>query len=256
MVVSAAKLEANRRNAARSTGPRSACGKSRSRFNALKHGMTARQPLLPDEDAAELAAEVEALGDELQPRNKLEAMLVEGIAGGAWRSEQSERAADGRAAFRIRHWGPKKVRRERHQALELGERLFWQPAFPLPSSASYEMGFLTEPPSSVTEFDIEKDNGNAIKAAVQCEPFMRRLEQLPLSTMAPPGEVEAREWLAQRIEHERERVERIREEVAELAEADAAQASPRLMHETAAEGDRHRRYLQSKPSSRDRSRRV
>ena len=339
------RAEICRRNSLKSTGPRSACGKSRSRFNALKHGMTARQPLLPDEDAAALAAEVEALGDELQPRNKLEAILVEGIAGDVWRSEQSERAADGRAAFRIRHWGPKKARRERHQALELGERLFWQLAFPLPSSARYEMGFLTEPPSSKTgihphspgrlvldleqtvagcnwliehwnelgerlntqklwlsadalkmvrlmgrlatdvadnldvarvflssftlnqvrplavaaetfdwavavikflaEFDIEKDNGNAIKAAVQCEPFMRRLEQLPLAAMAPPGEVEAREWLAQRIEQERKRVEHIREEVAERAEADAAQASARLKYETGAEGDRHRRYLQS-----------
>ena len=33
------KMEANRRNAARSTGPRSVLGKARTRFNALKHGL-------------------------------------------------------------------------------------------------------------------------------------------------------------------------------------------------------------------------
>lgn len=33
------KIEANRRNAKRSTGPRTALGKARSRANALKHGL-------------------------------------------------------------------------------------------------------------------------------------------------------------------------------------------------------------------------
>ena len=42
-----AQVEANRRNAKKSTGPRTADGKSRSRFNALKHGMTAQIVLLP-----------------------------------------------------------------------------------------------------------------------------------------------------------------------------------------------------------------
>jgi hypothetical protein len=37
-----ARAQANRRNAEKSTGPRTGEGKSRSRFNALKHGMTAQ----------------------------------------------------------------------------------------------------------------------------------------------------------------------------------------------------------------------
>jgi hypothetical protein len=40
--VSAAKRAANRRNARRSTGPRTAAGKERSARNALRHGLTAR----------------------------------------------------------------------------------------------------------------------------------------------------------------------------------------------------------------------
>ena len=35
------QIAANRRNAQKSTGPSTALGKQKSRFNALKHGMTA-----------------------------------------------------------------------------------------------------------------------------------------------------------------------------------------------------------------------
>ncbi len=41
-MTSAAQLEANRRNAQHSTGPRTSAGKSRSSENAVKHGFTAR----------------------------------------------------------------------------------------------------------------------------------------------------------------------------------------------------------------------
>ena len=46
------KIEANRRNAQRSTGPRSASGKMRVRRNALRHGLAAlviKDPLIPAE---------------------------------------------------------------------------------------------------------------------------------------------------------------------------------------------------------------
>src|SRR5271157_5295941 len=48
------QTEANRLNAQRSTGPRSAEGKARSRFNALKSGIDAQSILLPGEDPAAL----------------------------------------------------------------------------------------------------------------------------------------------------------------------------------------------------------
>src|SRR5271170_7892913 len=54
MTVSAAKLEANRRNAAKSCGPTSEEGKNRSKLNAVKHGMRAATLVLLDEDAQAL----------------------------------------------------------------------------------------------------------------------------------------------------------------------------------------------------------
>ena len=53
--VSKAKVEANRRNAQKSKGPTSDEGKARSRYNALKHGMTAKTVLLPGDDHQEFA---------------------------------------------------------------------------------------------------------------------------------------------------------------------------------------------------------
>jgi hypothetical protein len=49
------QMAANRRNALLSTGPRSLAGKARSRMNAVSHGLTAQQTLLPGEDPAEYA---------------------------------------------------------------------------------------------------------------------------------------------------------------------------------------------------------
>jgi hypothetical protein len=55
-MASPAQIAANRRNATRSTGPRSATGKARSRGNALKHGLRA-----PLDRNASIVEEVQAL---------------------------------------------------------------------------------------------------------------------------------------------------------------------------------------------------
>jgi hypothetical protein len=63
-MVSARKIAANRRNAAKSTGPRSEAAKRRTRYNAGRHGLAARTVF----DAGRLAR-VEALARELAGGN-------------------------------------------------------------------------------------------------------------------------------------------------------------------------------------------
>ncbi|MFO0890578.1 MAG: hypothetical protein U0790_15720 [Isosphaeraceae bacterium] len=50
-MTSAARIEANRRNAQRSSGPRTEAGKQAVRFNALKDGLDVQTAVLPHEDA-------------------------------------------------------------------------------------------------------------------------------------------------------------------------------------------------------------
>ena len=68
-----------------STGPRTAKGKARSSRNALKHGLTAGEVLLPTEEAGEFAAFSEGLRASLAPVGELESMLAERIVVSAWR---------------------------------------------------------------------------------------------------------------------------------------------------------------------------
>jgi hypothetical protein len=56
---SRSQIEANRRNAQKSTGPTSVTGKARSSMNALKTGIHAKSLVLPSEDPAELEELIE-----------------------------------------------------------------------------------------------------------------------------------------------------------------------------------------------------
>jgi hypothetical protein len=54
-MTSTKQIEANRRNALASTGPRTQEGKAIVARNAVKHGLTAQSVLLPDEHEATIA---------------------------------------------------------------------------------------------------------------------------------------------------------------------------------------------------------
>src|SRR5215469_10676761 len=86
--VSKAKLEANRRNAQLSTGPKTPEGKKQTRRNALKHGILASDWFITAGDGAEDAAEFEefsaTLHEDLEPVGALEEILVEKIAICCW----------------------------------------------------------------------------------------------------------------------------------------------------------------------------
>ena len=93
----------NRRNAQKSTGPRTPEGKGRSRFNAVKHGMTAKTLVLPGEDADVLQQRIEAWTTDLQPQNEVEQFLVERSVQFSWQLERADRAELARLSSLI-HW--------------------------------------------------------------------------------------------------------------------------------------------------------
>ena len=90
-----AQMKANRKNAKKSTGPRTEEGKTRSAQNALKHGLLARDTVLPGEDPADFDSQLSALEADIQPANSLEFELVRQIADAQWRMRRLTRLETG-----------------------------------------------------------------------------------------------------------------------------------------------------------------
>jgi hypothetical protein len=61
------QIEANRSNALNGKGPRTAEGKARSSRNALTHGLTAKEIVIPGEDVAAYRSFEQQLIHDLQP---------------------------------------------------------------------------------------------------------------------------------------------------------------------------------------------
>jgi hypothetical protein len=79
------QIEANRRNAQKSTGPRTPEGKAKSARNATRHGLLSACPVLPQEDAEAFDQLRLNLHKELCPESQLETLLVNRIAAAQWR---------------------------------------------------------------------------------------------------------------------------------------------------------------------------
>src|ERR1035441_2113247 len=79
-----AQIAANQANAQKSNGPRSAEGKSASRFNALKHGIDAASIVIPGEDPAEYDALAADYLSDFRPQSPSEFFHVETMLRADW----------------------------------------------------------------------------------------------------------------------------------------------------------------------------
>ena len=70
------KIEANKRNARKSTGPTSPEGKARVSRKAVTHGLCSRKALLPHENLRDMRAQLKALRRDLKPQGAREESLV------------------------------------------------------------------------------------------------------------------------------------------------------------------------------------
>lgn len=75
------RLEANRRNALQSNGPRTSGGSEGCKMNALRHGLRALETVIPGEDPDEWEAHRAAVVADLAPAGALELALAEQVAG-------------------------------------------------------------------------------------------------------------------------------------------------------------------------------
>lgn len=90
-MASRAQIAANRRNAAKSTGPKTAEGKGVASRNALRHGLTAREVIIFGEGFADYARFHAELRSALAPEDAIEETLTERVVLCAWRLRRMSR---------------------------------------------------------------------------------------------------------------------------------------------------------------------
>ena len=112
------KIEANRRNAKKSTGPRTKAGKNRVRMNAVTLAIYADPKNLPGEDHLQTAELVKQVRERLRPEGPLEEAVVNEIISILQKLRRISRAHDVHLTELINE---KAVSRERLRLTQLWE---------------------------------------------------------------------------------------------------------------------------------------
>jgi hypothetical protein len=84
------QFEANRRNAQKSTGPKTPEGKTAVSMNALRHGLRARTVVLPSENPEEFHQLCNDLEVEWHPQSRTEQFYLEQMAVSQWKLTRME----------------------------------------------------------------------------------------------------------------------------------------------------------------------
>jgi hypothetical protein len=84
------QFEANRRNAQKSTGPKTPEGKTAVSMNALRHGLRARTVVLPGENPEEFTQLCNDLEVEWSPQSRTEQFYLEQMAVSQWKLTRME----------------------------------------------------------------------------------------------------------------------------------------------------------------------
>jgi hypothetical protein len=91
-MASKAQIEANRRNAQRSSGPKTEAGRAVASRNSLKHGLSAHQVIVFDEAETDFDKFHDEMVQALAPADAVEEALAERIILCSWRLRRAERA--------------------------------------------------------------------------------------------------------------------------------------------------------------------
>ncbi len=336
----ARRNDVHHRHARKSARQRSATRKSRSRSQAHERVLKSLADPLADEDAGNLATRKRDGTTLNEPRRPIEQSLASQIDADDTRADCVRSTAVALAAQRVRNDLIERNQKETDTALELGEMLFWKPAWPIPRAAGDLAVVLDSPPDAdrrlhpdqparvllrleqsrpgcdwllaqwqgmrrrlvdesvwrsidafrmirlmgkhamhmaddfdvarallcsfvlidkppmrvssiqaswpsklfhmLLAYDLDPYRPVYTKLSGECDPFFRRLGEMPLARLAPSDKDEARQWLSTQIDRELARLRPVRARLQEIAEADAAETAARLALETSPEGERLR----------------
>ena len=165
------KIEANKRNSKRSTGPKTEEGKKKVSLNAVKHGLTATTVVvLPHEDAEAYRKRVDAWTVELNPQGDLGRYLAERAAKVSWQLDRADSYEQACLARRVRRAERELDEGGDGEAAALLKTLyetpddFW-PAGPRPAG-----------PKMSSHFDYLKTDRDGAPAAESPAALVRKLE--------------------------------------------------------------------------------
>jgi hypothetical protein len=176
------QIEANRRNALKSTGPRTEDSKQRSRCNALRHGLTAETVIGAMEDAEDYKAFEAAIAADYDAQSAVERELVLRLASLLWRLRRATTMETG--LFEIQAGQLLEVRQCRQLGSDQGKivhTLFLQP----------EAGKTTEPNRRPPALETESPAADPASDLAQC--FLR-IANLPTSPLDRLSRYEATLW--------------------------------------------------------------
>src|SRR6478736_4678513 len=123
MATSEPRRTANARNAQHSTGPKSEAGKKRSSKNALKHGLTSIDAVLPNEGPEAFQEQLDQWLAYDQPSDPAHAAVIERAVGAKWKLDRCTRLETQRLSEKVRHAVDQYDFEKTAEAEQIGRRL-------------------------------------------------------------------------------------------------------------------------------------
>jgi hypothetical protein len=177
------QIEANRRNAKRSTGPATEDGKERSRCNAVRHGLTAETVIGTLEDAEDYRAFEAAIIADYDAQSAVERELVLRLASLLWRLRRAATMETG--LFEIQA-GQLRAFKKTHHARQASRQVLYS-LLGQPAPGTFQSGTQSHLPDP----DPAKPLGNSAIEITQC--FLR-LANLPNFALDRLSRYEATLW--------------------------------------------------------------
>jgi hypothetical protein len=186
------QIEANRRNAAKSTGPITQEGKQRSRCNAVRHGLTAETVIGALEDSEDYRAFEGAIVADYDAQSTVERELVLRLASLLWRLRRATTTETGLFEIEANHPGNFRPGRQIRPAPKIDYEML-EPAGSVSTDrdpASHDTTNATEPGQKSRRKSVEA----AIHPAADLARCFLRLAKLPNYAFDRLSRYEATLW--------------------------------------------------------------